>query len=117
MFIMFIYAFIINHCTNPHKGKDLNLADILSDHCKYFFFIHLFRCVSYKNPHALAILTLRSGRFSLVSPEIWLVVDFFTQKTVLFVAVLENSIVPMGWDSSYKTLKMRSLGTGVAYPP
>ena len=54
MFIIFIYAFINNHCINPHKVKDLNQADILSDNCKYFLFSHLLGQVSYKSPHAIS---------------------------------------------------------------
>ena len=37
-------------------------------------------------------------------------IHFLTYETefVLFLAVLENAVLPMGWDSSHGTLKVRS---------
>ena len=33
---------------------------------------------------------------------------FYETEFVLFLAVLENSVLPMGWDSSHATLKVTS---------
>ena len=44
---------------------------------------------------------------------------FLTSETevVLYLAVLENSVLPMGWNSSHKTPKWRQLFTNVLYAP
>ena len=50
---------------------------------------------------------------------IYLKLIYLTYETefVLFLAVLENSVLPMGWHSSYEKLKWRKLFTNDIYAP